>query len=215
MSRLHIAIKRLYPVSRIPTRAHPTDAAYDLYTMDPVTIDAGAQSVIDTGIALAIPPGYYGHIVDRSGLASRRLHVTGGVIDAGYRGSIRVLLWNHSLVGVHFDAGDRVAQLLIKRCEEVDFVEVTELDETDRGAAGFGSTDVSLAKLVADKERLDWLDSYRNEHDVVYEEGDPDVGLFPMWQIWRPARGGNKPKMVAFESTLRAAIDAARQPDQP
>jgi dUTP diphosphatase len=109
-----------------------------------VTLSPGARAAVDTGVAIALPAGYAGFVVPRSGLALRHglsLVNAPGLIDAGYRGEIRVILINHDpATPVTLGRGDRVAQLVIQRVEHVELVEVTTLPDSARGAAGFGSS---------------------------------------------------------------------------
>ena len=139
-----IALKRLDPEIAIPQRAHPGDAGVDLCSTVDVTIDPGDRILVGTGIAVALPEGTVGLIHPRSGLAAKSgLSVvnTPGTVDAGYRGEIKVCLINHdTATPIHIRRGDRIAQLVVQRVELVDFVEVTDLDETSRGAGGYGST---------------------------------------------------------------------------
>ena len=158
MSNLSIPFVKLDPRAKVPTRAHDGDAGYDLYATEEVSISPGQRRLIKTGIAMAIPEGYYGQILDRSGLALKGLHVTGGVIDSAYRSDVGVILTYmcstrirdgglmamyaaYALDAVYkINAGDRIAQIVIKKCEQVDFVPVESLDNTARGEGGFGST---------------------------------------------------------------------------
>lgn len=139
-----VALVRLDPDIAIPQRAHPGDAGVDLCSTVDVTIEPGERLLVGTGIAIALPLGTVGLIHPRSGLAAKSgLSVvnTPGTIDAGYRGEIKVCLINHDLrTPIHVRRGDRIAQLLVQRVELVDFVEVESLDETSRGAGGYGSS---------------------------------------------------------------------------
>lgn len=125
-------------------KANSTDAAYDLYALDSANILPGQRAMISTGISMAIPQGYYGHICPRSGLALKQgIDVLGGIIDSGFRGVVQVILINHSHIPddlFEVKAGDRIAQIIIKKCEEVEWLEVKELPPADRGDAGFGSS---------------------------------------------------------------------------
>lgn len=108
-----------------------------------VTVKPFERAVIRTGVAFEIPPGYFGRIAPRSGLAVKvGIDVLAGIIDADYRGEVQVVLINFGENDVTFLQGDRIAQLLIQRIETPSFVEVNELQETLRGNAGFGSTGV-------------------------------------------------------------------------
>jgi len=128
----------------MPARAHEGDAGLDLYAAEAVTIEPGARALVATGIALAIPPGYAGFVLPRSGLALRHgvsLVNTPGLVDAGYRGEVKVLLVNHDPgATVTLRRGERIAQLVVQRIERAELVEVDELPPSERGAGGFGST---------------------------------------------------------------------------
>lgn len=128
----------------IPTYARADDAGADLVTTSDVRLSPGERGVVGTGIAVALPAGYAGFVHPRSGLAARAglsLVNTPGTIDAGYRGEIRVCLVNHDPVHpIVLNAGDRIAQLVVQRVEQVEFIDTEELAESDRGAAGYGST---------------------------------------------------------------------------
>ena len=135
--------KRLSPQVEKPTAAHIGDAAVDLQCSVDVTLEPGSRASVPTGIAVSIPEGYAGLVLPRSGHARR--HGIGvvngpGLVDSGYRGEVSVLLINHGTETVTFNAGDRIAQLAVVPFLQVDWVEVDELDETVRGAGGFGSS---------------------------------------------------------------------------
>ncbi len=138
---MNIAIQKLTPTALIPTRAHPDDAGLDLYASESVELVAGVPAAVATGVALAIPSGYVGLIWDKSGLAIRfGLKTLGGVIDASYRGEIRVVVVNLGLETYRVEAGTKIAQLLVQKIELPVLTEVSALDETARGEGGFGST---------------------------------------------------------------------------
>lgn len=143
MNVSQVSFVRLNSRAFLPRRAHADDAGFDLHTIDEITLDPGQRASASTGLAIAIPPGSAGLILPRSGNAARHgvsLTNTPGLIDAGYRGEIRVLLINHGSDTVVFQPGDRIAQLVVISLPEVELVEVTDLEDTRRGAAGFGST---------------------------------------------------------------------------
>jgi dUTP pyrophosphatase len=127
-----------------PTRAHPGDAGYDLHAAEGATLGPGERASISTGIALEIPEGWAGLILPRSGLAARHgitLTNAPGLIDAGYRGEVRVLLLNTDRSEAFEVApGDRIAQLLITPFAAPGLAEVEDLDQTTRGDGGFGSS---------------------------------------------------------------------------
>lgn len=134
--------------ARIPmlTRAHPGDAGADLSASEAVTIAPGGRALVGTGLSMAIPDGFAGFVLPRSGLAiTSGITVSNapGLIDSGYRGELRVGLTNHSHEPFEIKVGDRIAQLVIMRVEEPEYVEVEALDDTVRGDGGFGSTGVS------------------------------------------------------------------------
>ncbi|MBF6175113.1 dUTP diphosphatase [Nocardia blacklockiae] len=148
-----IPLLRLDPGIPVPTRAHAGDAGVDLCTTEDVILEPGERVLVGTGIAVALPIGTVGLIHPRSGLAAKTglsIVNTPGTVDAGYRGEIKVCLINHDpRTRIELRRGDRIAQLLVQRVELVDFVEVGELDDTARGAGGYGSSG-GHASLVAD-----------------------------------------------------------------
>lgn len=142
---LKIPVRRLDPDLALPEYAKPGDAGVDLRSaVDLVLEPRGGRDLVRTGIAVAIPRGYAGFIQPRSGLAMRHGVTclnTPGLIDADYRGELKVLLVNTDPTEpFHITRGERIAQLVIQAVEHVDFVEVEELDETERGEGGFGHT---------------------------------------------------------------------------
>ena len=140
---LRVQIQQLDAALPLPAYAHEHDAGLDLYAAQAVTLAPGARALVPTGIALAIPPGFAGLVLPRSGLALRHgvtLLNTPGLIDAGYRGEIKALLVNHGAEPVTLNRGDRIAQLVVQRVEQVTLIPVRELAPTGRGAGGFGST---------------------------------------------------------------------------
>jgi dUTP pyrophosphatase len=140
---MQVNVRRLDPEVSLPGPAHPGDAGLDLTARDSVVVDPGERAVVATGIALAIPPGYAGLVLPRSGHARRHgiaLVNSPGLIDSGYRGEIQVLLINHGKEPVRFERGDRIAQLVIVAVPLVSWEEVDQLNESRRGAEGFGST---------------------------------------------------------------------------
>lgn len=136
-----LAVKRLRPSATLPTRGSAEAAGLDLYNSDPVEIPAGGRALVKTGIAISLPPGYYGRVAPRSGLAVKSgIDVGAGVIDSDYRGEVGVLLFNFGSEVFRAEAGTRVAQLIVEPVVLVQPVEVSDLDDTQRGAGGFGST---------------------------------------------------------------------------
>lgn len=143
---MEIKIQKIYKNAKMPIRAHETDAGMDLFFCPPpeqndISI-SNEQGVVKmpTGIKMEIPEGYVGLIWDKSGLSSKGIKVFGGVIDSSYRGEIIVSVANLGRVPFTFNAGDKIAQMLIQKIETPKLLEVDKLSETDRGEGGFGST---------------------------------------------------------------------------
>ena len=140
---MHVSFTRLHGGAIPPSQSHPGDAGWDLRTVTAFDLAPAERLAVPTGLAVAIPPGHAGLVLPRSGHARR--HGIGvvnapGLIDSGYRGEIQVLLINHGNEAVSFEAGDRIAQLVIVAVPLLEFVELEHLDDTARGGAGFGST---------------------------------------------------------------------------
>lgn len=139
-----LAVRRLRPDAVLPVRQHAADAGLDLCAVEPVRLGPGERAMVPTGLAVAIPVGFAGVVAPRSGLAARHgltLVNTPGIVDAGYRGELRVLLLNTDREATFTAAaGERIAQLLVVPVALPAVVEVQDLDATDRGAGGFGST---------------------------------------------------------------------------
>ena len=138
-----LAVKRLDPSVPLPVYAHEGDAGLDLHAAHDLTLEPGARGVVGTGLAVAIPTGYAGLVLPRSGLAlTQGLTIlnTPGLVDSGYRGEVKILLVNHDAKSVTLRRGQRVAQLVVQRVEQVGLSEVSELPRSERGTGGFGST---------------------------------------------------------------------------
>ena len=141
---MRIDVKRLDADLPLPEYARPSDAGLDLRAAERVVIEPGARALVGTGVAIAIPPGFAGLVLPRSGLALRHgvtVLNAPGLIDAGYRGEVKVLLVNQDQAArVTLERGDRIAQLVVQAVASVDLVEVDELATSERGGGGFGST---------------------------------------------------------------------------
>lgn len=143
---MKIAIKKLNEGTQLPTRAHDSDAGYDLYSSEAVTLAPMERRAVKTGVSIALPElisdcEVYGRVAPRSGLAvNKGLDVLAGVIDASYRGEIAVVLINLSSEEVSLDKGAKIAQLIIERYHAVEWEEVSELPPSERGEGGFGSS---------------------------------------------------------------------------
>jgi dUTP pyrophosphatase len=142
---MEIRVTRLDPSLPLPAQHHEGDAGYDLQARETVDLrPGGGRALVATGIAVEIPPGYAGFVLPRSGLALKHGVTclnTPGLIDAPYRGELKVLLVNtdpHTTYRV--SRGDRIAQLVVQRVEMVEWIEVGELTVSDRDVFGFGST---------------------------------------------------------------------------
>jgi dUTP pyrophosphatase len=142
---VRIQIRRLDPGLPLPAAQHEGDAGLDLHAATDLTLaPRGGRALVPTGIAIAIPPGFAGFVQPRSGLALRHgvsLVNTPGLVDAGYRDEIRVLMINHDpSEPFKVSRGERIAQLVIQRFETVEWHEVADLDDSERGLGGWGST---------------------------------------------------------------------------
>lgn len=139
-----LRVRRLDPAAKLPVRAHEDDAGYDLHALEAATLAPGERAAIRTGIAIELPPGHAGLVVPRSGLAARHgiaIVNAPGLIDAGYRGELRVLLLNTEReAAFEVSVGDRIAQLVIVAVATPQIVEADALAATVRGEGGFGST---------------------------------------------------------------------------
>jgi len=138
-----VQVELLHPMARLPVRAHADDGGADLFAVEESIIPAQGRRDIGTGIALAIPAGYAGFVQPRSGLAFKHgimLVNSPGLIDSGYRGEVRVSLYNCGDEPFEVAPGDRIAQLVVQRVESPTFVEGRGLDATVRGRGGFGSS---------------------------------------------------------------------------
>jgi dUTP pyrophosphatase len=136
-----IQVKLLTENSKAPTRNTPTDAGLDLYASEEVLINAREWKAVSAGISISIPDGYYARIAPRSGLAFKYgLDVFAGVIDSGYRGEIKVIIYNAGEKDYPINMGDKIAQLIIEKCYLWDTLIVDSLNESDRGERGFGSS---------------------------------------------------------------------------
>ena len=138
---MKLLIKRLSEDSIVPTRASPGSVGYDLYSTSNMFIPPLERGIVNTGIAATIPMGVYGRIAPRSGLAVKHGIQTGaGVIDPDYTGELKVILFNHGSEKFEIKQGDRIAQLILEKCETPLIEEVNAIKDTERGTRGFGSS---------------------------------------------------------------------------
>jgi len=144
LGKIEVSVKRLDPGLPLPKQAYPDDAGFDLYAASDCLIGPGERSLVPTGLAVAIPKGYAGLILPRSGLALRAgLSIVNspGLIDSQYRGELNVIAVNlDDSSPIQIKRGDRIAQLLVLAVPQVLLNEVDELDSTKRGESGFGSS---------------------------------------------------------------------------
>ncbi len=140
---LVMKVKKMHPEANIPEKANPSDLGWDLFAVEDVIIPATNRVLVRTGIAIQFPDLVGGILKDRSSVASKQgLFVKAGVIDPNYRGEILVLLWNSTDTPVQVSAGAKIAQMVLLPAFQLTspLVEVSQLDVTDRGADGFGSS---------------------------------------------------------------------------
>lgn len=132
----------LTPAAVPPERKSAAAAGYDLCSAADAVIEPGCQACVPTGLVMRPPSGTYIRIAARSGLAARGVHVGAGVVDADYRGEVKVILFNTGKEALVVGCGDRIAQAVLERIETPPVRVLWSLDDTDRGAGGFGSTGV-------------------------------------------------------------------------
>ena len=143
-----LKVKKLFSDSIIPTRQTEDSAGYDLSSHGNYTILPNSHKLIHTGISVTVPPGTYGQIASRSGMSCKGTIVGAGVIDRDYMGHVKVLMHNLNTDNtVEISHGDRIAQLILKKIETPHVEVVDELETTERGESGFGSTGVYIYNL--------------------------------------------------------------------
>ena len=134
-----LLIKRLTETSTTPTKANSSDAGFDLYSDEDVIIKSGESVLVSTGVAMAIPENHAGLIWDRSSMGVKGIHRFAGVVDSGYRGEVKVCFFNTG-ESYKIVRGDRIAQILIQPVPNIELREVEDLNDTERGIGGFGSS---------------------------------------------------------------------------
>ena len=138
---MEIKVKKLHKDAQLPQMMREGDAAMDFYAYKDYLVKPGERVIVETGVAIAIPRGYWGNVRDRSGLAGKHLiHTMAGVMDSNYRGEVQVVMINLAQEEYRIKKGDRIAQMIISRHEDVEVMEVDELDETNRGDNRFASS---------------------------------------------------------------------------
>ena len=137
-----LRFKQLDPRAVLPRRGSVLAAGLDICSIEDVELAPKQRATVRTGLAVAIPPGFYGRVAPRSGLAAKNgLDVLAGVIDSDYRGEVCCLLYNTGDEVISLPAGSKICQLIVEQIVTPDATWVTDLDQTARGAGGFGSTD--------------------------------------------------------------------------
>jgi dUTP pyrophosphatase len=137
---MELKVKRIHSEAKLPCYGHKGDAGLDLFSGVDCFLGAGEVKAIPTGIKVSIPQGHVGLIWDKSGISLKGVHKLAGVVDAGYRGEVQVVMVNLGRQPYTVKKGLKIAQMLIQPIMEVRVVESDELDDTSRGEGGFGST---------------------------------------------------------------------------
>ncbi len=135
-------VKKLSPLAKLPQRAHPTDSGADLFALERTVLPARAITKVHTGIAVELPENTSGIIWGKSSVESKGIKAMAGLVDAPYRGELIVCMYNLNGQDFVFEAGQKVAQLVVLPTLYPAFEEVSELTDTSRGEGGFGSTGV-------------------------------------------------------------------------
>ena len=171
----HLGIQKLRGDAKTPRRMTQGAAGYDLSSCECQTVSPWGKALIRIGIALRLPSGTYGRIAPRSGLALKHsIAVGAGVIDPDYSGEVGVILFNHSNQEFRVEKGDRVAQLVLEEIRTPEVVEILDMEETERGGGGFGSTGVCNSLSDGDKEQIVW-----EEHLVAH---------WGAWKVYKALR---------------------------
>ncbi|MBO0858513.1 MAG: dUTP diphosphatase [Chloracidobacterium sp.] len=137
----NVKVKRIHPAAKLPARGTRWSAGADLCCLEDFTLGPRERKSVPTGLIIEMPPGWYGRVAPRSGLADRHgVDILAGVIDPDFRGELKALIVNTGESPVSFDAGERIAQLIIERAAVCNYLWADELSETERCDDGFGST---------------------------------------------------------------------------
>jgi dUTP pyrophosphatase len=137
---MEIRVKRIHPEAKLPVYGHSGDAGLDLFSVVDRELRPGEVFAVPTGIQVAVPAGHVGLVWDKSGISLKGVHRLAGVIDAGYRGEVQVVMINLGDAPFPIKKGMKIAQLLVQPVQAVEVVEADSLDDTSRGDGGFGST---------------------------------------------------------------------------
>lgn len=137
---MKVKVLKLEKDATLPAYAHPHDAGMDIFALETTTVAPSEFVAVRTGISMEIPKGHVGLVWDKSGLALKGIKTIAGVVDAGYRGEVKICVTNLGKTSYTFEKGHKVAQMLIQKVESPTIAEVKKLSETKRGKKGFGST---------------------------------------------------------------------------
>ena len=137
---MELRVKRIHPDAKLPVYGHPGDAGMDLFSVVDRELAPGDVYAVPTGIQVAIPAGFVGLVWDKSGISLKGVHRLAGVVDAGYRGEIQVVMINLGQESFSLKKGMKIAQMLIQPVAGAAIIESDSLDDTSRGGGGFGST---------------------------------------------------------------------------
>ena len=137
---MELRVKRIHPEAKLPVYGHPGDAGLDLFSVVDHDLAPGEVFAVPTGIQIAVPAGHVGLVWDKSGIALKSVHRLAGVVDAGYRGEVQVVMINLGAAPFSIRKGMKIAQILVQPVAAVTVVEAEGLDGTSRGEGGFGST---------------------------------------------------------------------------
>lgn len=141
MARDTLQVKQFVEDAVLPFRAHADDAGFDLSSVEDVVIGGGEWKLVSTGLGITVPVGTYGRIAPRSGVSTKGISINAGVIDRGYKGVVKCLMVNHGKEPYEVKKGARICQLILEKIVcDCDVQLVDELDETERGERGFGSS---------------------------------------------------------------------------
>ncbi len=135
-----LKVKRIHSEAKLPVYGHPGDAGLDLFSVADRDLAPGEVFAVPTGLQIAVPAGHVGLVWDKSGVSLKAVHRLAGVIDAGYRGEVQVVLINLGAAPFAVKRGMKIAQLLVQPVAAVEVIESEALDDTSRGQGGFGST---------------------------------------------------------------------------
>jgi dUTP pyrophosphatase len=137
---MELKVKRMHPEAKLPVYGHPGDAGLDLFSIVDRDLAPGEVFAVPTGIQIAVPAGHVGLVWDKSGISLKSVHRLAGVVDAGYRGEVQVVMINLGAAPFSIRKGMKIAQILVQPVAAVTVVEAESLDGTSRGEGGFGST---------------------------------------------------------------------------